>query len=77
MRNHATSHVEPMVLWQRACGGLDLTERGYRHFLSCKECETLAGEITDALDDLEKQLRRRAAKSVLPERANNRPDFQY
>jgi hypothetical protein len=72
MRNHATAHVEPMVLWQYACGGRDLSEHDYLHFVSCKDCETLAEEITDALDDIEKQLRRRATTSVLPERANSR-----
>ena len=54
MRNDTTPHVEPLVLWQSACGGRDLSKRDYQHLIACTDCEALADEITDALDDIEK-----------------------
>ena len=58
MRKDTTPHVEPLVLWQSACGGRDLSKRDYQHLIACTDCETLADEITDALDDIEKTLTR-------------------
>jgi len=54
-KRHNT-HVEPLVLWQSACGGRDLSKRDYQHLIACTDCETLADEITGALDDIEKTL---------------------
>ena len=58
MRKDITAHVEPIVFWQCACGGFDLSKRDYLHVAACTDCETLADEITDALDNIEKTLRR-------------------
>jgi hypothetical protein len=58
MRKETTPHVKPIVLWQFACGGLDLPKRDYLHLIACTDCETLAHEITDALRDVEKKLTR-------------------
>ena len=58
MRDDATAHVEAIVLWQCACGGRSLPKRDYLHLIACKDCETLAGEMKDALDDVEKELAR-------------------
>jgi hypothetical protein len=66
MRNDTTPHVEPLVLWQNACGGSDLSRRDYQHLIACTDCETLAGEITDALDDIEKALTAGAFTLTLP-----------
>jgi hypothetical protein len=51
-----TPHVQPLTLWQCACRGRALPARDYEHIIICTECETLATEIGDALDDLEKAL---------------------
>ena len=59
MRNDVTIHVEPIVFWQCACGGSDLTKRDYQHLIACTDCKTLAHGITDALDDIENTLPRR------------------
>ena len=59
MREDKTTHVEAIVFWQCACGGLDLSKRDYLHLIACTDCETLADQITNALDDIEKTLRRR------------------
>jgi hypothetical protein len=59
MQNNTGVHVEPIVFWQCACGGIDLSKRDYLHLLACTGCETLADEITDALDDIENTFRRR------------------
>jgi len=59
MQTDATAHVEPIVFWQCACGGSDLSKRDYLHVVACTDCETLADEIIDALDDIEKMLGRR------------------
>jgi hypothetical protein len=56
MQNVTTSHVEPLVLWQFACGGRDLSKRDFQHLSGCPDCETLANEITEALHDIEKTL---------------------
>jgi len=56
MRNDSTAHVEPIVFWQCACRGLDLSKRDYLHLIDCTDCKTLADEIEDALDDIEKRL---------------------
>jgi hypothetical protein len=53
MRNEAPVHVPPIILWQCLCGGPELTQRAFQHMLDCAECETLAKEITDALNDIE------------------------
>ena len=58
MQSETTRHVEPLVLWQSACGGPDLSKRDYQHLIACTDCETLADEITAALDDIEKTLTR-------------------
>jgi hypothetical protein len=59
MGNDTATHVEPIRLWQCLCGGSDLPKHDYQHVINCEECETLATEIGDALDDLEGTLRRR------------------
>jgi hypothetical protein len=59
MRNDTTAHVEPLVLWQSACGGRGLSKREYQHLIACTDCETLADEITAALNDIEETLTRR------------------
>jgi hypothetical protein len=59
MRKVTTTHIEPIVFWQCACGALDLSKRDYLHLIACTDCETLADEITDVLDDIENILRRR------------------
>jgi len=64
MRNAESAHVEPIVFWQSACGGVDLSKRDYQHLIACSECGTLADEITDALDDIEKRLGRRHHRIV-------------
>ena len=56
MRTAATAHIEPMVFWQCACGGPDLSKHDYLHLIACTDCETLADEIIDALDNIEKTL---------------------
>ena len=58
MRKDTIPHVEPLVLWQSACGGRGLSKREYQHLIACIDCGTLADEITDALDALEKTLTR-------------------
>jgi hypothetical protein len=64
MGNATSAHVEPIVFWQCACGGVDLPKRDYLHLIACSECGTLADEIADALDDIEKQLSRRHLRIV-------------
>jgi len=59
MQNNPTVHVEPLVFWQCACGGPDLSQRDYQHVIHCPECETLALAITDSLNDIEKAFGRR------------------
>ena len=59
MRKDITTHVDPIVFWQWCCGGLNLSKRDYLHLIACTDCETLADEITNALDDIEKKLSRR------------------
>jgi hypothetical protein len=59
MQNQPTAHVEPLRFWQCACGHRDLSKSDYEHIISCAECETLARQIGEALDDLEKQVGRR------------------
>jgi hypothetical protein len=46
------------VFWQCACGGTDLSKRDYLHLMACADCESLADEITDTLDDIETTLGR-------------------
>ena len=57
-QNDTTLHIQPLILWQCACGGSDLPKRDYQHIIACPECETLATEIGEALQDLEKTLGR-------------------
>ncbi len=57
MKTDEATHVQPLVLWQCACGGLDLAKRDFQHVIACTQCETLAVEIWNALDDLHKSLR--------------------
>ena len=59
-----TLHVQPLTLWQCACRGRALPTRDYQHIIVCTECETLATEIGEALDDLEKVLGRRQRRST-------------
>jgi hypothetical protein len=40
-----TTHVDPMVFWQSACGGRDLSRHDYLHLLACPDCTALAGQI--------------------------------
>ncbi len=53
MRNDPQAHVPPILLWQSLCGGPELTQRAFQHVLLCVECETLAEEISEALNDIE------------------------
>jgi hypothetical protein len=64
MQNQPAVHVEPLSFWQCACGHRDLSKRDYEHIISCAECETLAREISDALNDLEKKVGRRHLSST-------------
>jgi len=59
MQNDAAVHIQPLVLWQCACAARDLPESAYRHIIACSECDRLATEIGEALDDLERVLSRR------------------
>ena len=59
MRDAIGAHVAPIRLWQCLCGGSDLPKNDYQHVITCAECEALATEIGDALDDLEETLLRR------------------
>jgi hypothetical protein len=54
MQDNPKAHVEPLTFWQYACGGPNLSRRDYQHVIACPECETLAGAISDALNDIEK-----------------------
>jgi len=54
-----TVHVEPVTFWQCACGGPSLSKRDYQHVIACPECETLAAEISEALNDIEQAFARR------------------
>jgi hypothetical protein len=58
MRSETVGHVPPIRLWQALCGGAELPTRQYQHIIHCVECETLATQIGDALDDIEQALRR-------------------
>jgi hypothetical protein len=51
-------HVPAIRLWQAICGGAELPKGQYQHVIQCVECETLASQIGDALDDIEEALRR-------------------
>jgi len=62
--NAPTLHIEPLTLWQCACGGRALPRRDFQHIIICPECETLAKEIGQALDDLEKGLGRRHRRNT-------------
>jgi hypothetical protein len=59
MRDNSTVHVEPLTLWQCACGGPELSKSDYQHVIACSACETLAEGMTDALNDIEKAFRPR------------------
>ena len=63
-QNAPTLHIEPLTLWQCACGGRALPKLDYQHIIVCPECETLAKEIAKALDDLEKALGRRHRRNT-------------
>jgi hypothetical protein len=54
IRKDTTPHVEALVLWQSACGGRGLSKMEYQHLIACTDCETLAHEITAALNDIAK-----------------------
>ena len=58
MTNNVTAHVEPIVFWQCACGGPNLSKRDCLHVSVCADCETLGDEIKEALDDIEKTVGR-------------------
>jgi len=62
MRNDTAAHVAPIRLWQCLCGASDLPKSDYQHVITCAECEALATEIGDALDDLEEALWRRGVQ---------------
>jgi hypothetical protein len=63
-QNAPTLHIQPLTLWQCACGGRDLPRRDYQHIIVCTECKMLATEIGEALDDLEKGLGRRHRRNT-------------
>jgi hypothetical protein len=56
MQNDMTTHVEPIVFWQSACGGRDLSRHDYLHLIACPDCTALADQIADALNDIEQAL---------------------
>jgi hypothetical protein len=59
MQNETTTvHVSPIRLWQALCGGAQLPQGQYQHVIHCVDCEKLATQIGDALDDIEEALRR-------------------
>jgi hypothetical protein len=58
MRSEIVVHVPPIRLWQALCGGAQLPTGQYQHMIHCVECETLATQIGDALDDIEAALQR-------------------
>jgi hypothetical protein len=54
----STAHIEPLALWQCACGGA-LSPRDYEHLTGCAECEMFAFALSDALNEIEIALSRR------------------
>ena len=58
MQSDMVGHVPAIRLWQALCGAAELPKRQYQHIIHCVECETLATQIGDALDDIENALRR-------------------
>lgn len=62
MRENTSVHVEPLVIWQCACGGREFSKRDYMHLMDCTDCEKLADEIGDALSSMERllELRKKA-----------------
>jgi hypothetical protein len=58
MQSETVGHVPAIRLWQMMCGGPELPKGQYQHIIHCVECETLATQIGDALDDIESALRR-------------------
>ena len=38
------------------CGGIDLSKRDQLHVIGCIECETLAEQIAEALDEIQTTL---------------------
>jgi hypothetical protein len=56
-------HVQPIVLWQFLCGGIDLPLPDYQHIANCLACETFGEEIIDALGRLETTLHDRGSSS--------------
>jgi hypothetical protein len=58
MRTETIGHVPAIRLWQALCGGAELPTRQYQHIIHCVDCERLASQIGDALDDIENALRR-------------------
>jgi hypothetical protein len=49
MTNDTDVHVQPIVLWQFICGGIDLPSRDYEHIVNCMACEIFGEEICEAL----------------------------
>jgi hypothetical protein len=53
---NTNAHVQPIVIWQFVCGGVELPLRDYQHIVDCAACETLGEQICDALARLETAL---------------------
>jgi hypothetical protein len=49
-------HVQPIVLWQFICGGVELPLRDYQHIVHCTACDTFGEQICDALTGLDTAL---------------------
>jgi hypothetical protein len=66
LRNDSNVHVQPIVLWQFFCGGVDLPVRDHQHIENCMACETFGEQILDALGRLETELHDRQV--VIPKK---------
>ncbi len=58
MQSETIGHVPAIRLWQALCGGAELPRGQYQHVIHCLQCEALATQIGDALDDIEEALQR-------------------
>ena len=67
MQNDMTTHIEPIVFWQSAFGGRDLSRHDYLHLIACPDCTALADEIGDARNNIEQALDALRLMSNVPE----------
>jgi hypothetical protein len=56
MPNDITTHVDPIVFWQSAFGGCDLSRHDYLHLIACPDCTALADQIGAARNNIEQAL---------------------